>query len=352
MNDQHLYYAHTVVGLESILEREIVNAGGSIEEKLPGLIQFRWSAEVFGLFDLGVSEDIFYCLLNMDVSLGKDGLKALEAQVETCKSWEKGLEIFGQLSRRRDKRIRFRVIAQRYGGGQQYVRTVLRDRITNVIARRFPSWKAVADGGNLEFWIWQSKEKVICGLRLSDRTMRHRTYKTNSLSASLRPVVARAMVILTKPTDQDVFLDPMCGAGTLLIERGESGRYRELLGGDLSKKALLATKDNIGPRYKPIRIRQWNACNLPLDSGSVTSVACNLPFGKKIKTKEGLPDLYTRVLGEIRRVIQPYSLTVLLTSERNLLMNLLKKNNKLHIEKVLPVELLGQRAYTVVVRAI
>ena len=37
MNDQHLYYAHTVVGLESILEREIVNAGGSIEEKLPGL---------------------------------------------------------------------------------------------------------------------------------------------------------------------------------------------------------------------------------------------------------------------------------------------------------------------------
>ena len=352
MNNKRQYYAHTVLGLESILEREIVKVGGSVEERLPGLIQFIWSGDPIDLFDFGVSEDVFFCLLKTEISLEKSGLKELETQIETSKSWEKGLEVLGQLSGRREKRIRFRVIAQRRGGGQRYVRTVLRDRITEVIARRFPSWKAVSDGGNLEFWIWQSQKKVLCGLRLSDRTMRHRTYKKNSISASLRPVVARAMVILTKPTDKDVFLDPMCGAGTLLIERGEFGRYRELLGGDFSEDALRAAKENIGPRYKPIRIRQWNACNLPLDSGSVTSVACNLPFGKKIKNTEDLSGLYTRVLSEIRRVIRPYSLTVLLTSECNLLMQLLKKNDGFNLESTLPIELLGQRAYTVVIRAI
>tara|TARA_B100000902_G_scaffold397183_1_gene460213 strand:- start:1291 stop:2349 length:1059 start_codon:yes stop_codon:yes gene_type:complete len=352
MKNKRQYYAHTVLGLESVLGGEIIKIGGELEESLPGLIQFSWSGNLFDLFNLGISEDVFFCLLKTDVSLEKGGLKDLESQIETSKSWGKGLEILGKLSRRREKRIRFRVIAQRHRGGQKYVRTVLRDRVTRVIERRFPSWKAVADGENLEFWVWQSQKKVFCGLRLSDRTMRHRTYKIKSISASLRPVVARAMVILTKPTDDDVFLDPMCGAGTLLIERGESGRYRELLGGDISDEAIYATKKNIGPRYKPIKIRQWNACNLPLDSGSVNRVACNLPFGKKIKNSEDLPDLYARVLGEIRRVVRPYCPTVLLTSERNLLVKLLEKNNGFKVEQTLPIELLGQRAYTVVIRAI
>ena len=59
MNNKRRYYAHTVLGLESILEREIVKVGGSVEERLPGLIQFIWSGDPIDLFDL-VSRKMFF----------------------------------------------------------------------------------------------------------------------------------------------------------------------------------------------------------------------------------------------------------------------------------------------------
>ena len=52
-------------------------------------------------------------------------------------------------------------------------------------------------------------------------------------------------------------------------------------GGDIRPDALAAARSNIGPRYKPIELRTWNACDLPLDAGSVSSLACNLPFERK-----------------------------------------------------------------------
>ena len=46
-------------------------------------------------------------------------------------------------------------------------------------------------------WLTIDGQRAICGLRLSDATMRHRTYKMEHLPASLRPTIAAAMV----PTD-------------------------------------------------------------------------------------------------------------------------------------------------------
>ena len=48
------------------------------------------------------------------------------------------------------------------------------------------------------------------------------------------------MVWLTGPEDDDVFLDPMCGAGTVLIERGSIARHRLLVGADNNPEALAA----------------------------------------------------------------------------------------------------------------
>ena len=70
------------------------------------------------------------------------------------------------------------------------------------------------------------------------------------------------------------------------------GRYAQLLGGDIHPEAVAATRTNVGPRYKPIDIRQWDARDLPLDDGSVDRVVCNLPFGKKIGEPQALRPLY------------------------------------------------------------
>ena len=59
-----------------------------------------------------------------------------------------------------------------------------------------PRWRLVDDEAHLEIWLHEERRQILCGLRLSDRTMRHRSYKRTNIAASLRPVLAHAMVRL------------------------------------------------------------------------------------------------------------------------------------------------------------
>jgi 23S rRNA G2445 N2-methylase RlmL len=171
--------------------------------------------------------------------------------------------------------------------------------------------------------------------------MRQRDYRAVSLPAALKPTIAAAMVQLTQPQPEDVFLDPMCGSGTILIERALAGRYRQLLGGDRDPEAVAATTENIGPRYKPIEIQQWDAAALPLEDGSVSALATNLPFGKQIGSPEEIRTLYPAVLRDWVRVVRPGGRLALLTSERALLRAAIRRQAGLSMGTEMPVLVRG-----------
>jgi tRNA G10 N-methylase Trm11 len=152
------------------------------------------------------------------------------------------------------------------------------------------------------------------------------------------------MVWLTRPMPGDIFLDPMCGAGTLLIERAHAGRYAKLLGGDVDPEAVAATQVNVGARYQPIEIRRWDARHLPLESGSVTALAVNLPFGRKIGDLEQNRRLYPPFLREAARVLRPRARLVTLTSDTSTLEAALRGSDRLAPRESYPVEVLGTRA--------
>jgi 23S rRNA G2445 N2-methylase RlmL len=202
----------------------------------------------------------------------------------------------------------------------------------------------VADNAQVEFWSHLVNDTFLLGARISDARMRHRTYLEASRPASLKPTIAAAMILLTDPQEDDVFLDPMCGAGTLLIERAEAGRYAQLLGGDLDPEAVAATRENIGSRYQPIEIGQWDATRLPLSDRQVSTLACNLPFGKQIGSSEGNRTLYPALLSEWKRVVRPGGSLVLLTNDSALLQRSLGREQDLVIRRILPVNVRGLTA--------
>jgi len=174
--------------------------------------------------------------------------------------------------------------------------------------------------------------------------MRHRDYKVTHLPASLRPSVAAAMAWLTEPRPGDIFLDPMCGAGTLLIERALMARYGLLLGGDLEQPALQAAIENIGPRHKPRQLFHWDARQLPLATASVDRVATNPPFGVQLGSPRENPRLYRGLLSELDRVLKPQGSAVVLTGEVALIKETLRDIPHLRVAQSYPVTILGQRA--------
>jgi 23S rRNA G2445 N2-methylase RlmL len=160
------------------------------------------------------------------------------------------------------------------------------------------------------------------------------------------------MALLSNPQDDDVVLDPMCGSGTILIERARAARYGLLVGGDLDEAAVAAARENIGTRYKPIEIHRWDARQLPLEDDSVSAIITNLPFGKQIGTLAENRLLYPALLAEWVRVLREGGRMVLLTGDKALLTRAVQRQPRLAMERQMPVIVRGYRATLMVLALI
>jgi 23S rRNA G2445 N2-methylase RlmL len=347
-----LYLAQTQPGFEAIAADEIEQLEGarihgtrSVGDK-NGMVLFDYPGDALDLFELRTIEDLFVVLATLDrPPTSREALKLLEATALRATTVEPALALVRQLAPGRGGKgkLRFRVVARQVG--QTAYRRVDAQRAVErgIVQRGDHRWQVVEEGA-VELWLTLLPSEAILALRLSDERMRHREYKLEHMPASLRPSAAAALVWLTRPADDDVFLDPMCGAGTTLIERAHMGRYRLLLGGDVREEALAVALANVGPRYKPIELRQWDARSLPIDAGSVSAAAVNLPFGRQIGSPDENRALYPAFLREAARVLRPGARLIALTGDRRTFEDALRRVGKLERRAAYPVLLLGQPA--------
>ena len=251
---------------------------------------------------------------------------------------------------RAGRRLRFRVVA-RMAGEHEFRRADFKRAVeTGFLERGDHAWHLDEERADLEVWAMLIGGEFIAALRLSDDRLRHRGYKSADRPGSLRPSVAAALAWLSGPRDDDVVLDPACGIGTILIERAELGRYRMLLGGDHDAGALAAARTNVGPRYKPIELREWDAVAMPLADHSVSAIVTNLPWGMKFGSHRDNRRLYPRLMAEFRRVIARGGRIVMLTGERALMRELVAAG-AIAPARVLKVSILGAFAEIYVCRA-
>lgn len=351
------YFAHTQVGFEQIVAAQLqqefegltVHTTRAIADK-NGMIVFSYAGDIRDLFDLRTIEDLFVQVLyRADIPPVYAGLKTLTEAV-TKEALDEPLALTRSLQPGRGGRgkLRFRVIS-RQANQASYRRIDAQEAVEKGIRLREDHKWQTDEENAIEFWLTMLPDEVFLGLRLSDETMRRHDAKREHIPASLRPSAAAALVWLTRPRPTDIFLDPMCGAGTLLIERGEAGRYKRLLGGDIRDEAVAATITNIGPRYQPIEVREWDARALPLEDGSVTNVAVNLPFGKQIGSLADNRTLYPAFLSEMARVVRPAGRLALLTGDTRTFETALKRNDAFTLLQTYDVQILGQRAKAYVV---
>lgn len=343
---QELTFAASVLpGLEKIAQDEIQARlrDAHIVEQRRGWVLFRCRSSAVELRQLDTIEDVFVVLFRTAElpAYRKEAIPLLAQMATKSYYWDQAFAYFSQAQKKAVKRVTYRAIVQ-MTGKQGFRRNEVHDAVLAGVQTRWPRWKPVADDAHLEIWLPIVNDWALIAIRLSDRSMRHRTYKREHLPASLRPTLAAAMVRLARPRPNDRFCDPMCGAGTILAERARAGPYQALIGGDIDVKAVQAACANLA--RQDCLVYLWDARQLPVRSDSLDAVVCNLPFGEKIGSHADNVTLYDRFFGQLCRVLVPGGRAVLLTSEKELMRQVQRTHSQLVREQEILIGVLGQAA--------
>ncbi|KAK3601761.1 hypothetical protein CHS0354_016124 [Potamilus streckersoni] len=125
----------------------------------------------------------------------------------------------------------------------------------------------VIDGQELSVCIALTKESL------------HKRNLSHFGSTTLRPTIAYNMLRLCKIQKGDVVCDPMCGSGSIPVQASVSWPEAYHIAGEISKKALPRTIDNVtclnekrrqeGKPCIQVETFRWNVYNLPLKSNLV-----------------------------------------------------------------------------------
>jgi 23S rRNA G2445 N2-methylase RlmL len=308
-------------GLEEVAADEVArDLGGEVKRTAPGLVVFRAGEIEPSLLELRTTEDVFL------LAWGTDQLTHRAADLDSIRRWTRGadwptlLRLHHAVRPKPKGRPTYRLIAQMVGN-HAYLRRDARKALAEGLLGKFPdSWRPAEENAAVEVWLTVDGSRAVCGVRLSDRTMRHRIYKLEHRPASLRPTVAAAMVRLAEVRPRHVFLDPMCGAGTILAEHlAVMGKVRATvapaLGGDVEPGAVRAAAGNLG-RLGRADLLNLDATRLPLGDASVDRIVSNPPFGKQLATPEEVGPLYRGMVAEYERVLRPDGQVVLLASDQ------------------------------------
>ncbi|MBK8987978.1 MAG: hypothetical protein IPM39_18230 [Chloroflexi bacterium] len=337
------YYAQTVPGAEEIAWLEIRwrLPGAKFGEYLfakeqNGIVIFDYAGDMADVQQLEAVEDVF--LLGLAVpklSRGKRDLTQIREMVTKAESLGRAgnqLMRFRQFSRP----PAYRVVSRKFGQ-HEYPLKELQKAVLQGMQTRYPRWTPVTEGAQVELGVDLLGSHLLCGFNITDKPARKARILQQKGGEVIRPSLAAALVILTEPEAEDVFLDPLCGNGRLLYTRRLLGRYGRLLGADPSAEQLALAAENLVTRRKGqlpenIALQPWAEDGLALETGSVGKAATILPDAAQVGNEREMKRLYTAVFQEIGRVLKPDGRAIILSREYDLVKSSLRERPGLEIQ--------------------
>ena len=119
-------------------------------------------------------------------------------------------------------------------------------------------------------------------------------------------------------------IDPCCGSGTFLIERGRLSPCASLTGVDIAHRAIDIARRNtalsgVNAKYTVNDILRFE-CHRPYDE-----LISNLPFGNRVGTHSSCESLYKGLLEKLPQLVKKGGVAVLYTMEFTLLKRLIRE---------------------------
>ena len=177
----------------------------------------------------------------------------------------------------------------------------------------------------IEIIIIKNNNRLIIGKTLSVQPFKKLSFRDygrparDDKSGMIPPKLALIMLNLAQIEHKDIILDPFCGSGTIITEAMLCG-YKNIIGSDISKKAINDTNENIKwtKNNFNINIANIKTYNQPADKisknikpNSINAIITEPYLGPqrgKIniqKTISELEKLYTNALIEFKKILKP-----------------------------------------------
>lgn len=328
-------FAVTSRGLEQLCAEEMARLPGlEIREVAYRRVAAWIEGDLGALLGLKTVDDVFLDLETWEAVAAQRSVLARIKELSGRLDLAEALKCISGL-RRAGRPPSFSVTAN-FVGKRNYSSDEIKLAVSEGVAARY-GWRYTSeDLSDLNLRIFIEHEQAYVGVRLSATPQHSRSYKQEHIAGSLKPTIAAAMLRIAEAGPDQRVLDPLCGAGTILIEAALAGGSP--WGGDSEGAALLASRANASGAHISLNLHNWDARRLPLRSGSMDRVVTNLPWGRQVQVDEEMAGFYAAVCAEFERVLARSGQIVLLTNLVELV-----RFERLELKSSTPISLFGQQ---------
>ncbi|KAF7493748.1 THUMP domain-containing protein 3 [Sarcoptes scabiei] len=336
MNQDLIVYDCTVVtGLERLAQKEIEQKLSSIErcEISCGHVVFK-TTNRFPIVSKLCSVDNIYVILydQSGVDLRSKTLQCLEtfliSLLDQC-DWCRGIDVWKEAahydietvegildSKAKQNLLSFRVTCNRTGD-HKFTSQEAASCFGGIINEKF-RWQVSLKKFDLELLLTIKNDSIRIGICLTKETLHKRHIVSYGLT-TLRGTIAFNLIQIADIQPGDIVCDPLCGTGVIPIECSINWQRTFFLAGDINDIAVSKSETNFNAnKLERVNLLRWDCKKLPLRNNSIDVFITDLPFGRRMGSKQNNKKIYFEFLLEMARCSRTgIGRIVLLTQDKN-----------------------------------
>ena len=297
------FFATCIQGMEEIVKEDLKNQNCKIVDSditfKQGKVFFESNKKLNEILKLRSVSHIYLLLSKKDVGIKQDAFEKILKNINKTDF----LKLFSYIDKKRKKT--YRISAKRIGKKQPFTSPEIEKAVAEEI---YSKYKPIYDLKNYDYEIYieVNDNKCIVAGKITKTTLRDRKYLDFFHPALLNSNIAYGLVLLSKPKQDQTVLDPMCGSGTILIERALYPiNAKRIVGYDISSKFIKGAKINAKKANvsRKVEFIEGDGTDTRFKEKSVNIIISNLPFGKRVGSAKLNIDLYDRLFKECSRIL-------------------------------------------------
>lgn len=313
----------TFEGLESVLEQDVEEKLGLKSKKIRNGILYTQSKDIYSFFSLRTFSELLISVATINIS-DIEEIKAKTLELLCSDNTIDRILSFHQDTANLRYRLELR--------GKQikhYIRRRIVKEIIQELDTRSPMFTNSPSKYDIEIRLVIEKDSLRILWKPFTVSDTRFSYRIQDVPASIDPVVAAGIIKFLKPKlhSHHRVLDPFCGSGTILIERAIAEKCKELVGIDISQRAIESAKQNVrASGLQNIKLIKDDMRNISY-SEKFDEIITNMPFGIRAGNHKTNIVLYRYFFNLIPYILGKNGTVVIYTQEVALTTKLFDTSN-------------------------